>query len=95
MTTERRPLVAEGLSGLEEHINAMLDAATPSEAAAVLASAQQRYLTGHRVTCDRHPGPDMTLSELLTHTARRHHEAGDVRPADPDPVELRRFGGDL
>lgn len=91
----RQPLIRTDLSGVEEHIDAMLDADTPSAAAAVLSSALQHHLGGMRVTCDKHPTPDMTFAELLKHTERLHHQPGDVRPADPDPVEVRRMGGDV
>lgn len=75
---------------LEDHIAAMIEAASPADAAVVLASAESKYLGGQRVYCTAHQ-VEMAFPDLLRHT-RHHHELGDVVPADPDPRELGRGG---
>lgn len=95
MSDIKNPIVRTDLSGIHEHIDAMVDAATPSESASVLASVLRSYLGGQLVTCDRHGGADMNFAELHIHCGKHHHERGDVRPADPNPIEVRRMGGDL
>lgn len=84
-------LVREDLVDVEDHIAAMVDANTPAEAVKVLHSAQRRYLGGVRLHCTKHDAV-LTFAELVNHTGRLHHEAGDVVPAEPDPRERGRAG---
>jgi hypothetical protein len=84
-------VVRDDLVDVEDHITAMLEANTPAEAVAVLHSAQRRYLGGVRLHCTAHSCV-LTFAELVNHTARLHHAAGDVVPAEPDPRELGRGG---
>jgi hypothetical protein len=95
VTEASTSLVRTDLSGIDEHITAMVEADSGSAAIAVLASSNRCHLGGIRLTCDLHGGRDMTFAQLLKHTGLSHHEPRDIHVADPDPIEIRKMGGDL
>lgn len=80
----------DGLSSIEDHVDAMLAADSNLRRLAVLGSVQARYLGGIRLVCQRHPGGAMSFAELRRHAATLPHEPGDVTVAPDDPRELGR-----